>query len=106
MNIKIDTEKTLLRFTASAICVSDWCKARGFKRDRFYSVVGNRSLKNSNAVKALRLMETLKREGLLVLQDEEALPALPVECATCAKVHNDHNISCSPSGKLEQNGDL
>ena len=87
MDIHIDTEATLERFSAAEIRVKEWCAARGFKRERFYLLVKNQTLKNRNAFIARRVLTALKKEGLLVL-------AAPAE-SDASDAHIDHNISCS-----------
>lgn len=95
MDIYIDTEKTLQKFSDAEITIVGWCAARGFKRDRFYAVVNNRTLKYRTAIKARKIVEALKRDGLVVL----------VKGENSLGNHANQNISCSACGQLEQNND-
>ena len=75
MDIHIDKDKTLDKFTNAEIAIRGWCEARGFKRDRFYLVINNKTLKRRDAFKAKRILAALKKEGLLVLAaDQNTLP--------------------------------
>jgi len=80
-DIKIDRDKALMRFTMAEIRVRDWCKARGFGKSRFYDVLAGNTLKYRTCLKAMRVVEALKREGLLVLAKSEG-------GANCS--HSDH----------------
>ena len=68
MDICIDKDATLEKFTDAEITVLGWCTARGFKRDRFYHVINNTTLKRRDCIKAKKILKALKKEGLLVLQ--------------------------------------
>ncbi len=85
MDVVIDTKATLQRFSDAEITVSDWCAARGFKRDRFYSVVNNSTMKYRTAIVAKKLFTALKKEGLLVLAPSPDDYSKPIHVA--------HNIS-------------
>ena len=87
MKQTIDTQATLQRFTDSEITVTDWCAARGFKRDRFYQVVKNVPVYTRTAFIARKILAALKKEGLLVLR-------APADGCSEA-VHIDQYISSS-----------
>ena len=70
MNVHIDKNSTLGRFTAAGVSVQGWCKTRGFGRTHFYAVLNGTTMKRRDCVKALKIVDSLKKEGLLVLIDK------------------------------------
>lgn len=89
MTTYIDTAKTLQKFSDNEITVVGWCAVRGFQRPRFYEVVNNKVKWTRTAIKSKKIVEALKRDGLLV-----------------TSITTNQNISCSSCSKLESQGDI
>ena len=70
-NIYIDKDRTLMRFTMAEVSVRHWCATRGFGKSRFYEVVNNTTLKRRDCLQAIKIIQALKKEGLLVLAEKD-----------------------------------